>query len=133
MFLQVVGLINSPLLRKIEVQVSQETEGLERWGKAGYLHRPSFCSGRQNRGLSSLLVNPTDAPSEWSPRPLSWGDPLMKEAVPTLMKEEVGGPSVCTHREPAGVTLVNLAADLPTGLQSARCGRCPDHSWRTAR
>lgn len=34
MFLQVVGLINSPLLRKIEVQVSQETEGLERWGKA---------------------------------------------------------------------------------------------------
>lgn len=29
-----MGLINSPLLRKIEVQVSQETEGLERWGKA---------------------------------------------------------------------------------------------------
>ena len=26
------------------------------------------------------------------------------------------------------VMLVNLAADLPTGLQSARCGRCPDHS-----
>ena len=63
---------------------------------------------------------------------LKLGGPLMKEAVPTLMKEEVGGPSACTHREPGGVMLVNLAADLPTGLQSARCGRCPDHSRRTA-
>ena len=107
-------------------------EGSNSRPQEGYLHRRSFYSDRQNRGLSSLVVNPTDTPSEWSARPLSWGGPLMKEAVPTLMKEEVGGPSACTHREPGGVMLVNLAADLPTGLQSARCGRCPDHSRRTA-
>lgn len=29
-----MGLLNSPLLRKTEVQVSQETQGLGRWGKA---------------------------------------------------------------------------------------------------
>lgn len=60
---QVVGLINSPLLRKIEVQVSQGQRAWRGGGKAatpaqeGYLHRPSFCSGRKPSLRSELLVS----------------------------------------------------------------------------